>query len=65
MTIYAVCTFKFECLVEVENGRYAEEKARDYLMTHPEALKLVTLSCERTKIKRLKKEQGCIYGAAP
>lgn len=65
MSIRAVCTFKFECLVDVEHGGFAEEKAREYLMIHPEALKLITLSCERTKIKRLKKEQGDAFGASP
>jgi len=61
MTIYAVCTFNFECLVEVDNGSLAEEKAREYLIINPDALKLITLSCEPTKIRRIKKVQGGIY----
>lgn len=63
MTVHAVVTFKAEILVEVSNGMMAEEKAREYLMIHPEALKMTTLSCEPTKVKRLKKEQGCVWGA--
>ncbi len=52
-----VVTFKAEILVEVDSGLYAEEKAREHLIVHPEVLKCITLSCERTKIKRLEKEQ--------
>jgi hypothetical protein len=57
-SIRAVCKFKAEILVDIRNGSYAEMSAREYLSIHPEALKLITLSCERLKIKRLLKEQG-------
>jgi len=59
--IFAVVTLKAEILVDVPNGSKAELAAREYLSTHPEALKLIMLSCERTKIKRLKKDQGGAY----
>jgi hypothetical protein len=63
--IRAVCTFKAEILVDVPNGSFAEERAREYLLVHPEALKLITLSCERLKIKRLLKEQGKAWDGIP
>ena len=59
--IYAVVTLKAEILVDVPNGSKAELAAREYLSTHPEALKMILLSCEGTKIRRLKKEQGGAY----
>ena len=57
-SIYAVVTFKAEVLVEVEHGGLAEPKAREYLQLNPDVLQCTLLSCERSKIKRLKKLQG-------
>lgn len=59
--IIAVVTLKAEILVSVPNGTKAEMAAREYLMMHPDALRLTTLSCEATKIKRLRKAQGGEY----
>lgn len=63
--VICVVTLKAEILVEVPHGGLAEEKAREYLKNHPERLVMTTLSAEPTKIKRLKKVQGCIWGGAP
>lgn len=62
--IRAVVTLKAEILVDVENGTIAEEAARIYLEQDPTALKLTTLSCEATTIKRLLKSQGRAFNPA-
>jgi len=59
--IHAVVTLKAEILVFIPNGTKAELAAREYLSIHPEALKMILLSCEGAKVRRLKKEQGEPY----
>lgn len=59
MTFHAIGILKAEILVDVENGTEIEDAARQYLVYHPEALKMTAITCDPKKIRAMKKA-GCI-----